>query len=180
MAEVVIFAVQSFAGMLAARATRELIVTNADAVLGLATCSSPLPVCGALAQPQGHDPVDLSGALGPLREHPHGRGGAREGDRGRGRHRPAIPESTTCGSSSRRMTCRPTASRRESARSAVRGISCWWRSAMPRPSLSPPQSTSRMRQASPSRLSSCTPHLIVVADEDAASRLENLEHHRRA
>ncbi|MCW4385262.1 glucosamine-6-phosphate deaminase [Salinibacterium sp. SYSU T00001] len=64
MAEVVIVGDREEAGELAAGAIRSLITRRRDAVLGLATGSTPLPVYAALARTLREDPLDVSAVRG--------------------------------------------------------------------------------------------------------------------
>ncbi|KGJ80121.1 multidrug transporter [Cryobacterium roopkundense] len=64
MAEVVIVGSASAAGDLVAQTIRALIERRADAVLGLATGSTPLPVYQSLARSLQAHPLDVSGVRG--------------------------------------------------------------------------------------------------------------------
>ena len=64
MAEIVVVECRQTAGELVAAAMRRLIEGRADAVLGLATGSTPLPVYAALAKSLRLDPVDVSRVRG--------------------------------------------------------------------------------------------------------------------
>jgi glucosamine-6-phosphate deaminase len=64
LAEVVLVESQSAAGELVAGAIRDLIAAKPDAVLGLATGSTPLPVYQALAKSFADDPIDVSRVRG--------------------------------------------------------------------------------------------------------------------
>lgn len=64
MAEVVIVESREQAGSLTANAIRSLISSKPDAVLGLATGSTPLPVYEALARSLREDPLDISAVRG--------------------------------------------------------------------------------------------------------------------
>ncbi len=64
MAEVVILENETAAGILAAAAIRDLIDRRPDAVLGLATGSTPLSVYSALAESLRLDPLDVSRVRG--------------------------------------------------------------------------------------------------------------------
>ncbi|KFF58304.1 multidrug transporter [Cryobacterium sp. MLB-32] len=64
MAEVVVVGGASEGGDLVARAIRDLIASRPDAVLGLATGSTPLPVYASLAVSLREDPLDVSRVRG--------------------------------------------------------------------------------------------------------------------
>jgi glucosamine-6-phosphate deaminase len=64
LAEVVVVENESVAGELVARSIRALIAGKPDAVLGLATGSTPLPVYRALARSLADDPLDVSRVRG--------------------------------------------------------------------------------------------------------------------
>lgn len=64
MAEVVVLASETDAGVLAAASIRTLISRKPDAVLGLATGSTPLSLYRALAESLRSDPLDVSGVRG--------------------------------------------------------------------------------------------------------------------
>ena len=64
MAEVVVVENELAAGVLIAASIRDLIVEKPDAVLGLATGSTPLSVYRALAEAQAADPLDVSRVRG--------------------------------------------------------------------------------------------------------------------
>ncbi|MGV8911647.1 MAG: glucosamine-6-phosphate deaminase [Rhodoglobus sp.] len=64
MAEVVIVESREHAGSLTASAIRSLISRKPDAVLGLATGSTPLPVYEALARSLREEPLDISAVRG--------------------------------------------------------------------------------------------------------------------
>lgn len=64
MAEVVVVEHEEAAGALAADSILRLIRTKPDAVLGLATGTTPLPVYRALAERLAADPVDVSHVRG--------------------------------------------------------------------------------------------------------------------
>lgn len=64
MAEVVVLESESAAGALVAESIRALIIRKPDAVLGLATGSTPLAVYRALAELLATDPLDVSRVRG--------------------------------------------------------------------------------------------------------------------
>ena len=64
MAEVVVVENESAAGELIASSIRALILAKPDAVLGLATGSTPLPIYSALARSFATDPTDVSRVRG--------------------------------------------------------------------------------------------------------------------
>jgi glucosamine-6-phosphate deaminase len=64
LAEVVVVENESAAGILIANSIRDLMSSKPDAVLGLATGSTPLPIYKALAQSLAGNPIDVSRVRG--------------------------------------------------------------------------------------------------------------------
>jgi glucosamine-6-phosphate deaminase len=64
LAEVVVVENESAAGILIANSIRDLMSSKPDAVLGLATGSTPLPIYKALAQSLADNPIDVSRVRG--------------------------------------------------------------------------------------------------------------------
>ena len=64
MAEVVVLESETDAGILAAASIRRLISQKPDAVLGLATGSTPMSLYRALAESLRADPLDVSQVRG--------------------------------------------------------------------------------------------------------------------